>query len=88
MKKVLFFFISLFLVHKCNSNKVLRDEKHPKRLQTKNKVRIYVLAGQSNMEGHGEIDKTDDNYLKYIAKHGFGPEVHQEEPNDNTKMVI
>ena len=35
-----------------------------------------------------EIDKTDDNYLKYIAKHGFGPEVHQEEPNDNTKMVI
>ena len=34
-----------------------------------------------------EEDKTDDGYLKYIAKHGFGPEVH-EEPNDNTKMVV
>ena len=34
-----------------------------------------------------ETDKTDDGYLNYIAKHGFGPEVH-EEPNDNTKMVI
>ena len=33
-----------------------------------------------------ETDKTDDGYLKYIAKHGFRPEVH-EEPNDNTKMV-
>ena len=33
-----------------------------------------------------ETDKTDDGYLNYIAKHGFGPEVH-EEPNDNTKMV-
>ena len=32
-------------------------------------------------------DKADDGYLNYIAKHGFGPEVH-EEPNDNTKMVI
>ena len=32
-------------------------------------------------------DKTDDGYLNYIAKHGFGPEVH-EEPNDNTKMVV
>ena len=32
-------------------------------------------------------DKQDENYLKYIEKHGFGPEVH-EEPNDNTKMVI
>ena len=34
-----------------------------------------------------ETDKTDDGYLNYIAKHGFGPEVH-EEPNDNTKMVV
>ena len=34
-----------------------------------------------------EEDKADDGYLNYIAKHGFGPEVH-EEPNDNTKMVI
>jgi hypothetical protein len=34
-----------------------------------------------------EIDKADDGYLNYIAKHGFGPEVH-EEPNDNTKMVV
>ena len=41
-----------------------------------------------------ETDKTDDGYLNYIAKHGFGPEVHQDEPeahlepNDNTKMVV
>ena len=34
-----------------------------------------------------ETDKADDGYLNYIAKHGFGPEVH-EEPNDNTKMVV
>ena len=34
-----------------------------------------------------ETDKTDNNYIKYIEKHGFGPEVH-EEPNDNTKMII
>ena len=39
-------------------------------------------------------DKQDENYLKYIEKHGFGPECHRhdtevyEEPNDNTKMVI
>ena len=32
-------------------------------------------------------DKQDENYLKYVEKHGFGPESH-EEPNDNTKMVI
>ena len=32
-------------------------------------------------------DKQDDDYIKYIEKNGFGPEVH-EEPNDNTKMVI
>lgn len=25
------------------------------------KVHIYILAGQSNMEGHGEIDKRDDD---------------------------
>ena len=35
-----------------------------------------------------EDDKQDENYLKYIEKHGFGPEVHHEEPNDNTKMII
>ena len=34
-----------------------------------------------------ETDKDNEEYQKYIAKHGFGPEVH-EEPNDNTKMVI
>ena len=34
-----------------------------------------------------EEDKSDDGYLNYISKHGFGPEVH-EEPNDNTKMVV
>ena len=34
-----------------------------------------------------ELDKADENYLKYIEKHGFGPEVH-EEPNDNTKMIV
>ena len=34
-----------------------------------------------------EADKTDDGYLQYVEKHGFGPEAH-EEPNDNTKMVI
>ena len=34
-----------------------------------------------------ETDKTNEDYIKYIKKHGFGPEVH-EEPNDNTKMVI
>ena len=38
-----------------------------------------------------ETDKTDDGYLKYIAKHGFGPEVHAEEDTEdgtkNTKMI-
>ena len=34
-----------------------------------------------------ETDKQDKQYIQYIEKHGFGPEVH-EEPNDNTKMVI
>ena len=45
-----------------------------------------------------ETDKTDDGYLKYIAKHGFGPEVHgldqdhdaEEDTEDgtkNTKMI-
>ena len=34
-----------------------------------------------------ETDKNDDGYLNYIKKHGFGPEVHAEEPNDHTKMV-
>jgi hypothetical protein len=32
-------------------------------------------------------DKEDENYLKYIEKHGFGPEVHGE-PNESTKMVV
>ena len=32
-------------------------------------------------------DKQDDDYIKYIEKNGFGPEVH-EEPNDNTKMIV
>lgn len=34
-----------------------------------------------------DTDKQDEQYIKYIEKHGFGPEVH-EEPNDNIKMVI
>ena len=34
-----------------------------------------------------DTDKDNEAYKKYIEKHGFGPEVH-EEPNDNTKMVI
>ena len=34
-----------------------------------------------------EEEKEDEGYKKYIEKHGFGPEVH-EEPNDNTKMVV
>ena len=41
-----------------------------------------------------EADKDNEEYKKYIERHGFGPEVHLdkgetgEEPNDNTKMVI
>ena len=34
-----------------------------------------------------EEDKSNEEYLKYIEKHGFGPECHPE-PNANTKMVI
>ena len=34
-----------------------------------------------------DTDKQDEQYIKYIEKHGFGPEVH-EEPNDNTKMIV
>ena len=34
-----------------------------------------------------EVDQSNKDYMSYIEKHGFGPEVH-EEPNDNTKMVI
>jgi len=40
-----------------------------------------------------ESDKDNDEYRKYIEKHGFGPEAHRadvevhEEPNDNTKMI-
>ena len=50
-----------------------------------NKIRdwCYEMVKQYG----SETDKTDDGYLNYIAKHGFGPEVH-EEPNDNTKMVM
>jgi len=33
-----------------------------------------------------ESDKDNKEYINYIEKNGFGPEVHQE-PNDNTKMV-
>lgn len=33
-----------------------------------------------------EEDKDNKEYINYIEKHGFGPEVH-EEPTDNTKMV-
>ena len=50
-----------------------------------NKIRdwCYEMVNQYG----SEEDKADDGYLNYIAKHGFGPEVH-EEPNDNTKMVM
>ena len=34
-----------------------------------------------------ESDKDNDEYRKYVEKHGFGPEAH-EEPNDNTKMIV
>ena len=34
-----------------------------------------------------DTDKQDEQYIQYIEKHGFGPEVH-EEPNDNTKMIV
>ena len=34
-----------------------------------------------------EADKDNDEYRKYVEKHGFGPEAH-EEPNDNTKMIV
>ena len=34
-----------------------------------------------------EEDKDNDEYRKYIEKHGFGPEVH-EKSNDNTKMIV
>ena len=50
-----------------------------------NKIRDWCY--EMVKEYGSETDKTDDGYLKYIAKHGFGPEVH-EEPNDNTKMVV
>lgn len=34
-----------------------------------------------------DLDKDNDEYRKYIEKHGFGPEAH-EEPNDNTRTII
>ena len=52
---------------------------------TVNKIRDWCY--EMVKEYGSETDKTDDGYLNYIAKHGFGPEVH-EEPNDNTKMVM
>ena len=57
-----------------------------------NKIRDWCYE-QVNKFG-SETDKTDENYLKYIAKHGFGPEVHDKEENDvydgtkDTKMVM
>ena len=54
-----------------------------------NKIRDWCYE-QVNKFG-SETDKTDENYLNYIAKHGFGPEVHSEEDTEdgtkNTKMV-
>ena len=44
-----------------------------------------------------EEDKSNEEYLKYIEKHGFGPEVHgrdhghDEDEHDgtkNTKMIV
>ena len=52
---------------------------------TVNKIRDWCY--EMVKEYGSETDKTDDGYLNYIAKHGFGPEVH-EEPNDSTKMVM
>ena len=34
-----------------------------------------------------ELDQSNDDYIKYIEKHGFGPEINPE-LNGNTKMVI
>ena len=36
-----------------------------------------------------EADKDNPEYLKYIAKHGFGPEAHEdtEDGTKNTKMI-
>jgi len=35
-------------------------------------------------------DKEDENYLKYIEKNGFGPEVHNDETDGtkDTKMIV
>lgn len=38
----------------------LRQAQHDR---ASRKVHAYILVGQSNMEGHGEIDKRDDNGL-------------------------
>jgi len=37
-----------------------------------------------------EADKDNPEYLKYIAKHGFGPEAHEdtEDGTKNTKMIV
>ena len=52
---------------------------------TVNKIRdwCYEMLGKYG----SEEEKEDESYKKCMAKHGFGPEAH-EEPNDNTKMVI
>ena len=35
-------------------------------------------------------DKEDEGYLKYVEKHGFGPEAHEDEHDGtkDTKMII
>eukprot|EP00980_Cylindrotheca_fusiformis_P019289 scaffold6613_cov75-Cylindrotheca_fusiformis.AAC.1 len=45
-----------------NSNRHYQpsDETDLTKGKKKNTVHVYILAGQSNMEGHGEINKTDD----------------------------
>ena len=52
-----------------------------------NKMREWAYE-MVNKFGSKE-DKEDENYLKYIEKHGFGPEVHEdtEDGTKNTKMV-
>ena len=56
-----------------------------------NKIRDWCY--EMVKEYGSDMDKDNQEYKNYIAKHGFGPEVHDgdesspEEPNDNTKMV-
>ena len=54
------------------------------------KSKLYKKCYQMVDKYGSEADKTDDGYLKYIAKHGFGPEAHEdtEDGTKNTKMIV